>query len=305
MTFGISRDQGLFEWAGTSLSAIFAQRKNLYNPRMWRMIFDIIRFNQFALNLLHEEDESEINPIRQNGSINKTEEPRHQESIGSYLEREGYSDSFRDDYLIPMTAAVWSTSPDKASLEFPAVTLVRFLWNHHLLSTISARPSWMTIMNGSKQYIDAVMADFPQDRVHIGIGIESLKLQPNDKIILKRFDGNEDIYDHVILTTHGDQALQIIRPIATIEEKEIMSGFKTSTNTAVLHSDLSVCQTIVLAFFLLTSLAHAYSSHCLVIMELHHHITLTGKSPISLPNLLDEPASTYSNLKVRSCPSDP
>jgi predicted NAD/FAD-binding protein len=305
MTFGISRDQGLLEWAGTSFSAIFAQRENLYNPGMWRMIFDIIRFNQFALDLLHEEDESEINPMRQNGSMSKTEEPRHQESIGSYLEREAYSDSFRDDYLIPMTAAVWSTSPDKASLEFPAVTLVRFLWNHHLLSTISARPSWMTIMNGSKQYIDAVMADFPQDRVHIGIGIESLKVQPNGQITLKRVDGNEDIYDHVILATHGDQALQIIRPIATIEEKEIMSKFKTSTNTAVLHSDLSVGQIIVLASFLLTPLADAYPSHCLVIMELHHHITLARKSPIGLSDLLDESAPAYSNIKVRSYPGDP
>lgn len=252
MTFGISRDGGLFEWAGTSLSAIFAQRKNIFKRRMWRMIFDIIRFNQFALNLLRDEAESEINPVRQNGFTSKDEETRHQESIGTYLEREGYSDAFRDDYLIPMTAAVWSTRPDKASLEFPAVTLVRFLWNHHLLSTISARPAWMTIMNGSKQYIDAVMAGFPQSRVHIGTAIASLGIQPNDQIILRRLDGNEDIYDHVILATHGDQALQILQPIATTEEKNIMSGFKTSTNIAVLHSDLSVGQAILISFFLLT-----------------------------------------------------
>lgn len=251
MTFGVSRDEGLFEWAGTSLSAIFAQRRNLLKPRMWRMIFDIIRFNQFALDLLHKEEESEINPIRQNGFTSKIEGPQHEESIGSYLEREGYSDSFRDDYLIPMTAAVWSTSPDKAALEFPAVTLIRFLWNHHLLSTISARPTWMTIMNGSKQYIDAVMADFPQDQLHIGAAIASLAIQSNDQIILKQNDGTEDIYDHVILATHGDQALQIIRPIATTEEKDIMSGFKTSVNTAVLHSDLSVGPAIIKFSFLL------------------------------------------------------
>ena len=240
MTFGVSRDGGLFEWAGTSLSSIFAQRKNVFKPRMWRMIFDIIRFNQFALDLLTEEDESEINPVRQNGSTSNIEEPRHQESIGAYLEREGYSDAFRDDYLIPMTAAVWSTRPDKASLEFPAITLVRFLWNHHLLSTIAARPAWITILNGSQQYIDAVMAGYPQSRVHLGTPIASLEIQPNDQIILRRLDGNEDTYDHVILATHGDQALQILKPIATPEEKDILSGFKTSTNIAVLHSDLSV-----------------------------------------------------------------
>ena len=56
MTFGVSRDQGRFEWAGSSLSAVFAQKQNLFSPRMWRLIFDIIRFNQFALDVLAEDN---------------------------------------------------------------------------------------------------------------------------------------------------------------------------------------------------------------------------------------------------------
>jgi predicted NAD/FAD-binding protein len=128
MTFGVSRDQGLFEWAGSSLAAVFAQRQNLFSPRMWRMIFDIIRFNQFALDLLQVEEKSEVyRKESANGNGNVVHQAERQETIGEYLDREGYSDAFRDDYLIPMTAAVWSTSPDKCSLEFPAVTLVRFL----------------------------------------------------------------------------------------------------------------------------------------------------------------------------------
>lgn len=122
MTFGVSRDQGLFEWAGTNLSAVFCQKRNLLSPRMWRMLFDVIRFNQFALDLLMQED---VEPVgRHEIMINSTDDA---ETIGEYLDREGYSDAFRDDYLIPMTAAVWSTSPDKCALQFPAVTLVRFL----------------------------------------------------------------------------------------------------------------------------------------------------------------------------------
>jgi predicted NAD/FAD-binding protein len=93
---------------------------------MWRMIFDIVRFNQFALDLLKNEDNSEVY-TNGNGAVNGHSASREEETIGQYLEREGYSDAFRDDYLIPMTAAVWSTSPDKCSLEFPAVTLVRFM----------------------------------------------------------------------------------------------------------------------------------------------------------------------------------
>ena len=130
MTFGVSRDQGLFEWAGTSLAAVFAQRRNLFSPRVWRMIFDIIRFNQFALDLLKDEERSEVyrnGNGAANGNGKGVHQAEKQETIGEYLDREGYSDAFRDDYLIPMTAAVWSTSPDKCSLEFPAVTLVRFM----------------------------------------------------------------------------------------------------------------------------------------------------------------------------------
>ncbi len=255
MTFGVSRDQGLFEWGGTSISSIFAQKLNIISSRMWQMIFDIIRFNQFALDLLAEEEESELDPTQSNGSVMKAEKPRRQQSIGEYLDRHNYSDAFRNDYLIPMTAAVWSTAPDKASLEFPAITLIRFLWNHHLLSTIAARPTWMTIPGGSIQYINAVMDGFPQHQVHLNTAIKTLRNQDDGRILLRREDGNEDIYDHVILATHGDQALEITRDTATSEETSILSGFKTSTNTAALHSDLSVSPFLSSPFFSLTSIS--------------------------------------------------
>lgn len=240
MTFGVSRDAGVFEWAGTSLSAVFAQRKNMYSLRMWHMIFDIIRFNQYALDLLADEEESEIDPSGTNGVETASRQPRRQQSIGEYLDENGYSEGFRNDYLIPMTASVWSTHPDKASLEFPSITLVRFLWNHHLLNTVAARPTWMTIPGGTKQYIDAVMKDLAKSNVHLGTTIDSLKLQPNGSIILETSEGPSLPYDHVILATHGDQARYIVRNVSNKVENDILSGFNTSTNTAVLHSDLSV-----------------------------------------------------------------
>lgn len=125
MTFGVSRDDGLFEWAGTSLSSVFALRSNIFSLRMWRMIFDVLRFNLFALDLLREENK--IEHVDQRASPKEISKSRQELSIGTYLEQNHYSDAFRDDYLIPMTAAVWSTSPDKCSLEFPAVTLIRFM----------------------------------------------------------------------------------------------------------------------------------------------------------------------------------
>ncbi|TAQ90057.1 hypothetical protein B7494_g1595 [Chlorociboria aeruginascens] len=237
MTFGISRDQGLFEWSGTSLSAVFCQRRNIFSPRVWRMIFDIIRFNQFALDLLKDVEKSKD---MVNGNGNSDHYPEGPETLGQYLEREGYSEAFRDDYLIPMTAAVWSMSPDKCSLEFPAATLVRFMWNHHLLSTVATRPKWLTLKYGSKSYIDAVMEGFPPNHIFLNTPVRSVTTESNGRVRIHLQNGKSEVYDHVIIATHGDQAYSLVYPEATSQEKEILSGFQTSKNTAILHSDLSL-----------------------------------------------------------------
>lgn len=114
MSFGVSRNSGEFEWSGASLSSVFAQRGNIFKLSMWRMLFDIIRFNTFARDIF----ETESTPVGRVG---------REETLGSYLNREGYSQAFKDDYLLPMTAAVWSISPDKCALDFPVVVLVRFM----------------------------------------------------------------------------------------------------------------------------------------------------------------------------------
>ncbi|KAI1652113.1 amine oxidase [Daldinia loculata] len=231
MTFGVSRDRGKFEWAGTSLDSIFCQRKNLFSLRMWRLIFDIIRFNKFALDLLKDDDNDVY--------LNTETSAAPVETIGQYLDREGYSEAFRNDYLIPITAAVWSTSPDKCTLEFPAVTLVRFMWNHHLLTTFARRPDWLTLENGAKSYVNAVMRGFPPNHLFLKTTVKHLSNDKDGRVKLHLENGKTEVYDHVILATHGPQAYQIIKPSATAKERAIMSSFETSENTCVLHSDLS------------------------------------------------------------------
>jgi len=273
MTFSVSRNGGEFEWSGEG-RGIFAQRRNLFRPRHWRMIFDIIRFNQFALDLLSE-DEDVAKSI----------------TIGQYLDKHGYSQSFRDDYLIPMTAAVWSTSPSKASLDFPALTLIRFMWNHHLLSTLASRPAWLTIRGGAQQYIDAVIDQFPADRLNIRLGCEVQGVNKpgamNQRVVLVGDDGRNGVcetFDHVVLACHGDEILPILtyKPNVSAERKksngkfyppsvldskgevdfentsfetiddygyakgiskeeyDILKHFKTTENICYLHSDLSL-----------------------------------------------------------------
>lgn len=237
MSFGVTRDGGDFEWSGNSLGAIFAQKWSFLSLRRWRLIFDIVRFNQFALDVIINEEESSSNPSKT--SRNKKARQYDQESIGDYLDREGYSQTFKDDYLIPMTAMVWSTTPDKCSLHFPALTLIRFMWNHHLLNTITERAAWLTIPGGTKQYIAAVVKDFPQDRIHLNTKVTAVVPETKGKVML-RANGEDLLFDHVVLATHGDQAFDIIRSVATKQEAEVLGGFRTNHNIAVLHSDLSL-----------------------------------------------------------------
>lgn len=268
MTFGVSRDNGAFEWSGEG-QGIFAQRRNLFRLRHWRMIFDIIRFNQFALDLLADDDEDGV--ARLGSSVENRKQLRDL-TIGQYLDREGYSQSFRDDYLIPMTAAVWSTSPDKTSLEFPAHTLIRFMWNHHLLSTLAVRPPWLTIAGGSQRYIDAIVKGYPAGKLHIHTSCEVANIvRPSAAgdggVSLSWIDHESgciegDVFHHVVLATHGDDVLPLLAKQPTqndttdntertiksssysqhvsIKEFEVFSAFQTTENVCYLHSDLSL-----------------------------------------------------------------
>ncbi|KAL9089059.1 MAG: hypothetical protein Q9165_005872 [Trypethelium subeluteriae] len=164
-----------------------------------------------------------------------------EESMGDYLSREGYSNAFRDNYIIPMTACVWSTSPDECALSFPVKTLVRFLWNHHLLTTVSTRPPWLTIPGGSKSYIDAVMKNVPEEQIHLNNSITSITSDRSGNMILHTdVEGEQWMFDEVILACHGDQALDIISASATKTESDVLGAFHTSPNKVYLHSDLSL-----------------------------------------------------------------
>ncbi|CEI70141.1 unnamed protein product [Fusarium venenatum] len=237
LSFSVSRDCGALEWAGSSLTSLFCQRRNLLSPRMWRMLFDIIRFNQFSVDLLSR-DEDDISNIEVKSKPTNT--IGYDLTIGQYLDQEGYSQAFRDDYLLPLAASIWSTSPDKCAMEFPALTFVRFLWNHGLLSTFASRSQWLTIEGGSKAYLDAVMRGFPPNHLFLKTPVRRVATESNGQVRLHLENGTSALYDHVILATHGDEAFDIIKSSATEQERAIMSCFKTSQNEVVLHSDLDM-----------------------------------------------------------------
>jgi predicted NAD/FAD-binding protein len=194
------------------------------------MMFDIVQFNHFALDLLSKEKRG-------------VSDAQKEQTIGEYLVQEDYSDSFRDDYIIPMTACVWSTGPDKCALEFPARTLVRFMWNHHLPSTVAERPPWLTIEGCSQKYIEAVLKECPDAILHLYSPTISASDHDDGKVSLTlggTQSGRVELFDEVILACYDDQARNLLYASATDLERRILSACSTSPNTACLHSYLSV-----------------------------------------------------------------
>jgi predicted NAD/FAD-binding protein len=180
------------------------------------MLFDIMRFNACAVRALAESDDL---------------------SIGEYLQREGYSSRFRDDYLIPMTAAVWSTPPDVCAIDFPAKTLIRFMYNHHLLQ-ITGKPSWLTIKGGSKKYVESILSQLPSAQLHLSTPVHAV-WSGEGNVILETATGKRETFDHIIFACHSDDALRILDAGsgATSAEREVLGAFRWSRNEVWLHSD--------------------------------------------------------------------
>ncbi|KAI9058484.1 FAD/NAD(P)-binding domain-containing protein [Trametes sanguinea] len=231
MTFSVSRDGGAFEWAGNNLLSVFCQPSRLLDPNMWILLYDVLRFNANAQRLLLD--------FSKDGA-------RDQElSIGEYLQQHGYSDSFRDNYLVPMTAAIWSTPPDKCALDFPARTLIQFMFNHHLLQ-ITGKPSWLTLRGGSRTYVKKIIASLPASQVHLSTPIRAARTVPtlgdvqrDSQVLLETASGENVRFDEVIMACHTDTTVDILNAGGgmSADETRILGKFKWNRNEAVLHSD--------------------------------------------------------------------
>ena len=214
MSFSVRYDRTGLEYCGTSLNTLFAQRTNLFRPSFLGMLLEILRFNRESPRLLDESSD--------------------QISLGDYLDQRRYSRCFREQYLIPMGAAIWSTSPSKM-LEFPARYFVQFLVNHGLV-TLSDRPIWRTITGGSWKYVERLTAPF-RERIHLNCPVQRVH-RSMDSVEVTSPKGTES-FDQVIFATHGDQALRLLGDPTELE-REVLSPFACSRNVAVLHTDSSI-----------------------------------------------------------------
>ncbi len=216
MSFSVSADRGRFEWCGRDggevVKGLFAQWTNVLSPSYLNMLVQILRFQKHATADLHA------------GRIGDV-------SLADYMARFKFMDRLRDDYLIPMGAAIWSTSPKKM-LEFPAESFLSFFDNHRLLQW--DRPQWRTVTGGSRSYVEKITAHY-RSHMRLGAAVVSVERTPEGVEVIDSL-GHRDMFDHVVIAAHAPDALAMLQS-PTPAEYEVLGGIRYSDNEVFLHRD--------------------------------------------------------------------
>ncbi|MEZ5452979.1 MAG: FAD-dependent oxidoreductase [Thiothrix sp.] len=213
MSFAFSLNKGELEYAGSSLNTLFAQRKNLFRPRHWQLLVEILRFNRVAHQLLDA-------PAQAHGL-----------SLGEMLDSYHFSADMREHYLLPMGAAIWSCPVD-TMLKFPALSFFRFFANHGLID-ISNRPQWKTVCGGSSVYVRKLLAEM-EGQITLKPGAIRVERQADSASVFTREEKHD--FDAVIFACHADQALALLAQPDEVEQR-ILGCFRYEKNQTYLHTD--------------------------------------------------------------------
>ncbi|MGJ8616832.1 MAG: NAD(P)/FAD-dependent oxidoreductase [Sulfitobacter sp.] len=216
MSFGASIDGGRFEYALTSLNAVFAQRRNLLNPEFIGMLRDIFRFNKHAVG------------VGKDQSL----------TIAEFLQVLGTGRYFRDYYLAPLSGAIWSTPTDKI-MDFPAHAMINFFENHALLN-YSGQHQWYTVKGGSQEYVRRLEASLRGRAVDIRLNAAVQGVRRMSKgVQVKTWGGDWEDFDEVIFATHSDDTLAMLAD-ATPQEQSALGAIRYQPNEIVLHADATI-----------------------------------------------------------------
>ena len=187
MSFSVKNLKTKMEYNGNTLNSLFAQRRNIFRPSFWRLVFDIVKFNKLCKAHIAENRETDDITLQQ------------------FIDQHELSDIFTHNYILPMCAAIWSTSLE-ASANFPLSFFLKFFNNHGLLN-ITNRPQWFTIIGGSNQYIGP-LTDSYKDKISLNDAVKSVVKVPNGFVIVS--EKSEEIFDEVVFACHSDQALKML-----------------------------------------------------------------------------------------------
>ena len=212
------------EWAGNDINSFFGQRSNLLSPSFWRMAYDILRFNRLATRLAQQQITAGHHLIAPD------------ETIVNFLNRNRFSQSFRENYFLPMIGAIWSCSVEQM-LEFPIQTMVRFCHNHGLLQ-IQNRPQWLTIKGGSREYVKRMVSVLEKNRV--AIKRESVQRVNTSHDATSQVEvispSGSAWFDEVVMACHSDQTLELVHGIDQ-QARNILAAIPYQKNRAILHTD--------------------------------------------------------------------
>lgn len=215
MSFSVyNQDSGL-EYGSTDLGSVFAQRKNLLSPRFLKFVYEITKFFKIA-------------------KADIVSGKKIERSIRDYCRANSLSDFFRDNYLVPMTAAVWST-PHKEMLDFPMALLLPFFYNHGLLG-VDEQFQWYSVKGGSDQYTKRIVASANLD-IHLNEKVLKADERNNETVLVT--EKGEYHFDYVVLASHSHESLEIASSMTT-DKKVILEKFDYNYTKAVIHTDEKV-----------------------------------------------------------------
>ena len=219
MSFSVSDNVSGIEYAGTNLNTLYGRRRNFLSLSHHKMLKEIVFFNKQVENHL----------VRLNLAKNEM-------TLGEYLDKFSYSESFKNLYIVPMGSSIWS-SKQSDMLKMPLHFFVKFFRNHGLLN-LKDRPQWRVIKGGSSSYIEPLIAPY-KDSIRLNTPVYEVDRNITGSYVsLKTKDGTE-IFDHVVFACHSNQALNCLKD-ANSREVEILTAIPYSNNEVVLHTDDSV-----------------------------------------------------------------
>ena len=208
--------QETLEWSGSNLDTVFAQRRNLARPKFLKMLLDVMRFNKLCTQIAEQQSEREM-----------------RQPLSEFLKQHGFGEAIKNWYFLPMMGCIWSCPTDQM-LAFPVATMIRFCHNHGLIQ-VSNRPRWFTVKGGSRDYVEKIVGKIADKRLNTPVQL----IERDEQGVRVITQGHAERFDEVVICTHSDQALRLLREPSPAEVKNL-SAIRYQDNVAVLHTDEKV-----------------------------------------------------------------
>ncbi|MAK12224.1 MAG: amine oxidase [Candidatus Pelagibacter sp.] len=208
MSFSVTNKEINYEWAGKNLKTIFAI-KNLFTKRYWKILKDIVKFSKLC-----DKDTAHLDY-----------------SLKNFLKKNNFSKEFINLYLLPMCSSIWSSDLEDIK-NYNTSFIINFFKNHGLNNIITKRPTWFTIKNGSKSYIQNIIKIVKPE---IYLNEKVVEIDQKNKFI-KTINKKKYKYDHLIFANHTNQVKKILKKPEK-KQLKLLNAVKYQKNNVVIHTD--------------------------------------------------------------------